>query len=447
MNWLLRIFVFMPLICLAQDARIKFRDDLSWKEVLTKARAEYKFIFIELTKNDCKECEAMDNGVYNLGYVGEFVNNEFISLRGVSNSSGELFSLSKQKFPFDQELLKSFKINRFPNYLFFSPDGKFVHQGSGQLLPNSFIHLAREAIDPSKQYYAVLDKYFLGLKDYPLLGYIALKAKELGDDDTAILIAADYKKNYLDRLPHSEIFSPSAIDFLSKFPDLENTKGRFFNSFLRNRDLVDKENYKGCADKFIRFYINRDEVENRLYKNSKHITTQPDWEQLAINIKNKYGKEYSGKIISKAKINFYRKLFDWQNYVKSVNDEYEKTPPKPGEGFSSDGWALNGRAWDIFVNCNDSVILESALRWSNISLQLDPTNVQYYDTKSNLLYKLGRVNEAILWEEKAIKQGIGNASLSGGTKGEFYDDYIITLDKMKKGIPTWRVPVDNTNKK
>lgn len=44
------------------------------------------------------------------------------------------------------------------------------------------------------------------------------------------------------------------------------------------------------------------------------------------------------------------------------------------------------------------------------------------DTKANLLYKLGKTDEAIALEEQAVATLPGNKQI---------------LDKMKQGLPTW----------
>ena len=50
------------------------------------------------------------------------------------------------------------------------------------------------------------------------------------------------------------------------------------------------------------------------------------------------------------------------------------------------------------------------------------------DTYSNLLHKVGKTKEAIEWQEKAI------AAVDEASKAE----YQATLEKMKKGEPTWQ---------
>jgi hypothetical protein len=59
------------------------------------------------------------------------------------------------------------------------------------------------------------------------------------------------------------------------------------------------------------------------------------------------------------------------------------------------------------------------------------------DTKANLLYKLGRIDEAIAAEQSAIAHGIASAKKAGRAKGDFFDEYSATVKKMRKGEPTW----------
>jgi hypothetical protein len=64
-------------------------------------------------------------------------------------------------------------------------------------------------------------------------------------------------------------------------------------------------------------------------------------------------------------------------------------------------------------------------------------NVQLLDTKANLLYKVGRRDEAISSEESALEEDNLNARRRGQDKGAYFDEYTATIAKMKKGEPTW----------
>lgn len=160
--------------------------------------------------------------------------------------------------------------------------------------------------------------------------------------------------------------------------------------------------------------------------------------------------------VSAERLAAYKRAGDWHHYGELVDATMVKYPPKYGEhvfaeavgvGIGGDVWSLNSIAWDVFRKCDDKGVLKQALSWSELSIELDKLsvqqgkepapNMQYWDTKANLLYKLGRVDEAITSEQAAIAQGIANAKQAGRAKGDFFDDYSATVEKMKKGEPTW----------
>jgi hypothetical protein len=70
--------------------------------------------------------------------------------------------------------------------------------------------------------------------------------------------------------------------------------------------------------------------------------------------------------------------------------------------------------------------VSDALEWSkrSFSIQAIPA---FMDTYANILYKMGKKDEAIAWEEKAAKLE---------SEGE-RQSYLQTIDKMKKGEKTW----------
>jgi hypothetical protein len=65
--------------------------------------------------------------------------------------------------------------------------------------------------------------------------------------------------------------------------------------------------------------------------------------------------------------------------------------------------------------------------WCSASQLKNSTEPAFLDTYANLLYKLGKKNEAIAWQQKAV-----DASSENERPG-----YQTTLDKMKKGEKTW----------
>jgi len=150
-----------------------------------------------------------------------------------------------------------------------------------------------------------------------------------------------------------------------------------------------------------------------------------------------------------ARLNYYQEKKQWKCFSVLVNELIRDYPPKSGGTdfgaksglggiFPNDDWALNSAAWNVFLACFDRKVLESALSWSNASIQIAKSPqiaVQYYDTKANLLYKLKKVQAAIACEKYAL----GIARDIGAT--DFINDYSKSISKMEKEEPTW--PINN----
>jgi vacuolar-type H+-ATPase catalytic subunit A/Vma1 len=100
------------------------------------------------------------------------------------------------------------------------------------------------------------------------------------------------------------------------------------------------------------------------------------------------------------------------------------------------GWVLiNNFAWDyVFYHCSDKDTLNKVAGWMKQIIQIHPDDHVCVDTYANLLYKAGRKDEAIEWEEKAVSM---EEEAAKKEKREPDPVFQQTLDKMKNGIATW----------
>jgi tetratricopeptide (TPR) repeat protein len=135
------------------------------------------------------------------------------------------------------------------------------------------------------------------------------------------------------------------------------------------------------------------------------------------------------------KRDYYLNIGDWNNYTKYRSEELTKYPLTSNDELYI-ALQLNEPAWSVFLRTSDKKALERALNWSRLSINmiLPKTNPEFYDTQANLLYKLGRVEEAIDVQKKALQLFVN--SLTDG-QVPVINNIFINLEKMKKGIPTW----------
>jgi hypothetical protein len=145
----------------------------------------------------------------------------------------------------------------------------------------------------------------------------------------------------------------------------------------------------------------------------------PDWKAIEKNVQAKYGIIGMEKVYGSQMV-YYLDKGDWTNFGKYYNLYYKTA-------YSRSEYHINNMSWPVFLHITDAKILTTAVNTMKYSVEhFDRTNYQAYDTYANLLYKIGKKEEAILWEEKAVKALPDDKSLAE------------TLDKMKKGEPTWK---------
>jgi thiol-disulfide isomerase/thioredoxin len=411
-----------------EENGIRFEQALSWEEVLEKAKRENKFIFVDVFATWCAPCKQMDKEVYSSDTTGEFINKTFISVKVQLDTTQHDDERVISWYATAHDISKKYKINALPAYLFFKPDGEAVHKGVGAKDIKDFIALATEATDSSKQYYTLLQKYQQGKLDYLAMPGLATTAGNVGENDLALEIADDYIHNYLNKLSEEELCRKEHLHFMSTFASVLTSKDKIFNLCYHQPGMVDtameSKNFSFAAN-LVNYIIYKEEV-SPLLDSAKKKNADPEWSKMDDAIKSKYNSYYAERNTIDAKVNWYREKNDWKNYIRHLVQQVDFAI-KNNDARKNDFFYLNGSAWDVFQYSNNKNELRKALLWIDQAIPLTPQDLlaAIIDTKANLLYKLGRTEEAIVLEEKAI-------TLSP-EPGEF----LKTIDKMKKGIPTW----------
>lgn len=455
---------------------IKFEGSLNWRRLLMKAKAENKHIFVDAYATWCGPCKWMDENVFNQKKVGDFFNEKFIAVKvqmdSTKNDDGEVRKWYKDA----KNLMSMYNVRAFPTYLFFSPMGAIVHKVVGAKGVDEFIASAEEAMDPEKQYYGLLTKYRTGVRDIAAMKQLARSANLRGDKDIASQIAIDYlelldeqqiftrdnaafmmefqkipkvrqiisgRKNKLNKLDISALFTEDNVNFARWFRPYINSSDKFFELFYYHAGEVDQMvKQKWFSKGFVCDVVTREEVLPKLYSNNKPITENLDWEALTFAIAQKYNQTYADEILLDAQLEFFKKLKNWQTFGRLRDKKIREYPPKASSDSLFDARnnaeMLNVDAWEVFEKCADKAVLSQALNWIELALELEgvvPDAAHRVDTKANILYKLGRVQEAIAFEEKAIELARSSKSTFMSTAmAKSISEY---LAKMKKGQPTW----------
>jgi thiol-disulfide isomerase/thioredoxin len=419
-----------PHLLLAQHKGIAFEVNQSWQQVLQKAKAENKLIFVDCYASWCGPCKWMDHQVYDNDVVGDFMNKTFITVKVQMDTTGNDASGTCEWYATAHEIGKQYHVKAYPTFLFFSSDGWPLHKAIGAVDVTGFLTLARAAINPHQQYYTLLTQFQQGIRQYDRMAYLANSAK-LYDDSLSDMITIDYL-HHLGELPSKELWTKENIDFIGTYVNVVHNGDNLFQRYLHDRPQIDSIiGSKGYADQLIKTVIYNEEILPRLDAGMK-TNSEPNWHFMAKMIKQKYGAHFAKLNLLIAKEEYYRNIKKWDKYAKYFvlhlqNSNINSWPP--GAATSA---GLNNDAFEVFKYSNRKKELKEALTWVNRALSMidgaRPMNiyrVHELDTKASLLYKLGRKNEAVIYEEKAHE--------IGPDEKDIQENY----EKMKNGQFVW----------
>lgn len=423
MKKLLSFLVLAPVLGWGQG--VDFETGLSWQQILAKAKAENKYIFVDCYASWCGPCKEMDRDVYPKDSVGQAVNARFVSVKVQIDTSQKDDAAVKAWYADAHKLMITYGIRIFPSYLFFSPDGKTLHREVGYQTVSRFVGLIATALDPAKQFYTQLAALHVN-PDGAITATLANQAKYLGDITLADSIASGYLHNYLDKLSREDLLTKANLTFVSRFSKTLLSQEPVFQVIFQNRGLADSiVDDSSFSKRLINTIAAKEEITPKI-EEAKADNGSPAWGAMADRIKRKFGQAYVEENIIAAKVKWYQYKQDWQNYTKYLVLQTDVVGVENMAKGHIGILVLNNRAWEIFQYSQDKKELIKAVSWVDMAIQMDPKpNSGILDTKANLLYKLGKKEEAIALEKKSIDLDPGNKELK--------DD----LDKMLHGLPTW----------
>lgn len=443
--WILTIA--LPLIGHSQG--VKWTKGLSWQEVKEKARQENKYIFVDAFATWCVPCKKMDREVYTDSNVDKVLNEKFISVRlQMDSTSNDKEDVTKW-YSVAQEFNRKYNIQGFPTFLFFSSEGELIHLDIGLKSVPEFIAVVDEASNPLLQDQKILRDFEQGSHDPKILRRAALISKKNKNLKLADSIAALYKYYYLDNLSNDSLFTKANLQFLySDFWNLlveEGSQGRIFKYIYMNTGKIDSVYHlKGFSENYIKTIVRYEELTLKLFVNKRPVVNDPNWDSLNNVISSKYNLQYSENIVENYKPLFYLWSGNWSKWAQLFENKIKANGvSKTGNnlGAYTDDNYLNENAWTVFEGCSDRNVLLMAVRWVSLAIKMkrkQPPVDGYYDTKGNLLYKLGNKKKAIKFEKLAVKWTNNFARQQGKSKGFFEDEFNGNIQKMKEGIPTWK---------
>lgn len=286
-------------------------------------------------------------------------------------------------------------------------------------------HVKAKVVDTgSVNYKDMVAAYENGKRDPSFLRQLALRARVEKDKPMVKKASNDYIRQMKDP------FEERNLQFIKNFTSSASDAG--FPILYNNIAKVNAVLGKDEAESRITHAIENDEIKPYLpggsaYRNPENSSTlnRPDWRTIEMNAVKKYG-QLGKEIVWQTRVLWCVNNKDWEGYEQSLIPwfkEFGSNRKWIGAGL------LNGLGWSVFEQYSDPEFLEETVKMTAHALQIEE-DAFLLDTHANLLYKLGKKEEAMKYEEKAMAYDPGNEDLKKA------------FAKMKAGEPTWPQPGD-----
>lgn len=444
-----KLLAFMVILCLhllmqAQDSStqimtggIKWTEGLSWEQVKQKAIQEDKYIFLDCFATWCGPCKRMDKEVYTNDTVGRYFNEKFISVKIQMDKTKNDDSFIQSWYKDAETIGKIYHVEAYPSYIFFSPNGQIVEMQRGFMPVNRLVFVGKTAtkpgrvyVDPYEEYYGLRSNYEKGIKNYDRMPYMIVSAGRLEDTAFARKLLHEHT-DYVSKLDPQQRYTKEAIEMWRGY--ILRSDGPRFQFFYKDGDIIDKVmNSKGYAQRVVDKTIDNEIVQPFLKKQPTGNLMQPhyfkpgevdysdaDWNELSKEIRKRFGKSYAKRIVPTTRINWYYMHYNMNAYIKY---SIIKLEVETKDSIIWWGEAINDLAWKSFLHVTDTNQLQKVIPLMERLIKQYQKNPFWLDTYANLLYKSGKKQEGIYWEEKAMMISARYSSI---------------VEQMKKGEPTY----------
>ncbi len=363
--------------------------NISWVELLEKARVSNKLIFIAAYSMSCHNCQHMIEKVYSNDTVGLAFNNKYINAK-IDVDNGEGISIALQ-----------YEIRAYPSYLFINAKGEILHRAMGTMTVEKFAELGQNATNPDFQFYTLRQRLEQGDSSKAVLQKLIFMAKNLAD----YALLENVHQTYL----------ATEKDWLSKenmeiiLAGAKSIDQKSFNFLVRNQNA------------FIQAYdiVKINNAIDETVLNSLSMVSY-NYEQRIFDLEKArtYGSYYLPpdlleKSMSILTVNQHLRKHETMPFLNAAVKHFEQYP-------CYNGFLYNNLALSVYECSTDTFYLEKAVGWVLKAIALKDC-YSFNDTAAALYFKLGNKAKAKEYALKALEK----AKISG-------DDTTDTVALLKK---------------
>lgn len=421
----------------------------SWADAVKKAKKEKKLLFLHLDNPGCGGCGEVASVAFRSPLVREKFAVHFVSFR-TNGTTG-----------IGKELVEKLQVECTPSSVYLDADENPLARYCGTTtLDRAYLEKAEEALTRNKEHplKAMTEAYTKGERSSAFMRNYINRLRELGLSNTEPLDA------YILSLPPDSLNSGSLLRFVfEQAPVVGSVADRIFRrNYTRtdslykavgwnkavelNGQITNNSLRKAIKDHNINLATQTAVFRLRTYQNDyKNGRAAHDWVLMryfrGIQDTLQYlqmASSYFDRQFMTARVDSIQKL-DELDSQRRMRGEFTGPngqlirPTAPGQMVQVMAFpntqryvsALNQAAWEFQELTRDPVYLNKALSWSKRTLEYREDG-SLLDTYAHILYWLGRKEEALEWQTKAVKKEKERNSPMVGSLEE-------SLKKMKAG--------------
>jgi len=397
---------------------ISFDRSPSWEQVLKKAQRENKYIFVDCYATWCGPCKSMDKEVFTVDSIGNFFNANYVSIKLQFDSTAKDDNYVRNWLPMAKIFQQSYQIEGFPTYLFFDPSGKLVSKTIGAEQAENFLANAKRMLNPSEQYFNLLERYNKGERGDALIRKLTLEASRLQDINVLRSVHEQFMKLSSPPYDREELIAISS--------GISGSQSPGFKLLMTNPDEYDEIlGEEGRVAAIAKGYLSMEIYDLYIKDKGPNIP----WKIITTYLDSR-APEFTRQIIMLAKINILYSQRKWEQFGKLKMDYYDLYAKKFDH---NESFMINNDLMEVFRKCHSKRTLLRAANWTKFSLDhvYDPGYAPATDTYANLLYKAGSIKLALEWQNRALDMV---SNLGKDEKAP----YVENLEKMQHGLPTWK---------
>ncbi len=372
-------------IAWSQNRSIEFESTGTFSEILAKAKAENKLVFIDAYTTWCGPCKWMSKNIFTNDTIADYFNSNFVNAK-IDMEKGEGI-----------EIAKKYDVRCYPNLLFVDGDGNLVHRTAGaEQLIQSYITMGEKAKSKDDNYASIMKRYEAQSVKDPK--QIADVIEIMG---STCLPFTRYIEDYYKVVKPEEFTNSSSWKILYYYVD-----------------DMDHQAFKYLMDhqkEYIAIY-GKDSVMRKIEyvyeRKASKLLFAKDFNEDAynayVNKINTMDFDSKDKMVFTMNLNLYEKKENWKKVSELAFSEN-------GHTYLAEG-RINSLCWNMYEKIEDLSILKAA---ANEMKRLTATEAgkswAYTDTYASLLYKTKNKGEA----EKVAKWSIELAKQEGVAPDEY----------------------------